>query len=235
MIRRIPGGFLIAIEGIDGAGKSLQVREVTHVLRARGLDCVVTHEPTDGPWGRKIRESALRGRLSPYEELQAFMEDRKQHVQQIIKPALGEGKIVITDRYYFSTVAYQGARGFDPAELLKQNEAIAIEPNLLVVIDIDPKIALGRIGQRDGRTNDFETMTQQTKSREIFLSIRKPYLVLLDGTKPPDQLRDQILVAFSRFAVERIATLPGLDIRERLRAILAVHGAALPDETHPPG
>ncbi|MCX8107250.1 MAG: dTMP kinase, partial [Verrucomicrobiae bacterium] len=222
MTRKIPGGFLVAVEGIDGAGKSVQVREVSRVLQARGLDCVVTHEPTDGPWGQKIRQSALTGRLSPAEELHAFMEDRKQHVTEVIKPALAQGKIVITDRYYFSTVAYQGARGFNPEQLLKENEEIAVEPNLLIIIDVDPATALARIGSRDGRTNDFETLAQQTRSRNIFLSIRKPYLVLLDGSRPSLELRDEILVAFSRFAVMRLATLPGLTARQRLDAILAI-------------
>lgn len=216
---------MIAIEGIDGAGKSLQAREVGRILRERGLNCILTHEPTNGPWGRKLRESAVNGRLSPEEELQAFMEDRRQHVDEVIRPALSAGQIVITDRYYFSTVAYQGARGFDPNDLLKQNETIAIEPNLLIIIDLDPQTALARVGNRDGRTNDFETITQQSKSRDIFLAIRKPYLVRLDGNTPPRELRDQILVAFSRFAVERIAALPGLTPRQRLNAILAIHGA----------
>lgn len=216
---------MIAIEGIDGAGKSLQAREVGRILRGRGLNCILTHEPTNGPWGRKLRESAVNGRLSPEEELQAFMEDRRQHVDEVIRPALSAGQIVITDRYYFSTVAYQGARGFDPNDLLKQNETIAIEPNLLIIIDLDPQTALARVGNRDGRTNDFETITQQSKSRDIFLAIRKPYLVRLDGNTPPRELRDQILVAFSRFAVERIAALPGLTPRQRLNAILAIHGA----------
>lgn len=225
MNQTIPGGFLIAIEGIDGAGKSLQAREVGRILRGRGLNCILTHEPTNGPWGRKLRESAVNGRLSPEEELQAFMEDRRQHVDEVIRPALSAGQIVITDRYYFSTVAYQGARGFDPNDLLKQNETIAIEPNLLIIIDLDPQTALARVGNRDGRTNDFETITQQSKSRDIFLAIRKPYLVRLDGNAPPLELRDQILVAFSRFAVERIAALPGLTPRQRLNAILAIHGA----------
>lgn len=226
MSQTIPGGFLIAIEGIDGTGKSVQAHEVGRVLRERGLECILTHEPTNGPWGRKLRESAVKGRLSPEEELQAFMEDRKQHVNEVILPALSAGKIVITDRYYFSTVAYQGARGFDPNDLIKRNEAIAIEPNLLVVIDLDPETAIARVGNRDGRTNDFETITQQSRSREIFLAIRKPYLVQLDGNAPPQELRDQILVAFSRYAVERIAALPGLTTRDRLNAILAIHGAS---------
>ncbi|HRZ34937.1 MAG TPA: dTMP kinase, partial [Candidatus Paceibacterota bacterium] len=114
MKRIIPGGFLLAIEGIDGAGKSVQAKAVAAVLLARGLDVVLTREPTRGPWGQLLRESAAKGRLSPADELKAFIEDRKQHVAELIRPSLEAGRIVITDRYYFSTVAYQGARGFNP-------------------------------------------------------------------------------------------------------------------------
>ena len=227
MSRAFPGGFLMAIEGIDGVGKSLQAEAVCRVLCARGLDCLVTREPTNGPWGRKLRESAIAGRLSASEELQAFMEDRRQHVREVIRPALERGQIVITDRYYFSTVAYQGARGFDPVELLRQNEAIAIEPHLLVIIDLEPEAALARVGNRDGRLNDFETLAQQTKSREIFLSLRKPYLVRVDGRADPTELRDEILFAFSRFALDRMAGLAGLTPRERVNGALALHGAPM--------
>ena len=227
MSRTIPGGFLLAIEGIDGAGKSSQAEAVARALRNRGLPCIVTREPTQGPWGQKLRESAAQGRLSPAEELEAFMEDRKQHVREVIRPGLAAGQVVITDRYYFSTVAYQGARGYDPARLLKQNEAIAIEPHLLVLIDLEPEVGLARDGRRGDSTNHFETVAQLTRSRRIFLDLRKPYLVRIDGQARPDEIRDQILLAFSRAAVERIAAASGLTARERLNACLAVHGAGV--------
>jgi len=228
MKRVLPGGFLLAIEGIDGAGKSLQARAVARALEDRGLDVVLTREPTSGPWGRRLRESAAKGRLAPADELQAFIEDRKQHVAELIRPSLEAGRIVITDRYYFSTVAYQGARGYDPAHLLQLNEAIAIEPHLLVVVDIDPAVGLARIGHRDGAANEFETVAQLTRSREIFLSLQKPYLVLLDGTASPDDLRDRILLALSRAVLGRLEGQGGLTPRQRLGACLAFHGASGP-------
>lgn len=199
----IPGGFLLAIEGIDGTGKSTQAKAVAGELERRGLEVVLTREPTNGPWGRKLRESAATGRLSPAEELHAFLEDRTQHVRELIRPSLEAGRVVITDRYYFSTVAYQGARGFDPSDLMRRNEAIAIEPHLLVLIDLDPEVSLSRIGRRDGAGNEFETLAQLRRSREIFLAIRKPYLVRLDGRLSTGELEAEILAAFDRAAAAR--------------------------------
>lgn len=200
----IPGGFLLALEGIDGTGKSTQAQAVARELTRRGLEVVLTREPTNGPWGRKLRESAATGRLSPAEELRAFLEDRTQHVRELIRPSLEAGRVVITDRYYFSTVAYQGARGFDPDDLLRRNEAIAIEPHLLVLIDLDPEVSLSRIGRRDGAGNEFETLSQLKRSREIFLGIQKPYLVRLDGRHSPEKLEAEILAAFDRAAAPRL-------------------------------
>lgn len=228
MNRPIPGGLLIAVEGIDGAGKSCQVKAVGDALQARGLDCTLTREPTASPWGKLLRESAQTGRLSPAEELNAFIEDRKLHVNTLIRPALEAGRIVITDRYYFSTVAYQGARGYQPGELLRLNESFAVEPHLLVVIDLDPDASMTRIGHRDGRGNEFESVALLRKSREIFLNLRKPYQVVIDGALPPEQVRDEILVAFSRTAVERIVSSPQLAPHQKLAALLALHGAPTP-------
>ncbi|MCZ7636443.1 MAG: dTMP kinase [Verrucomicrobia bacterium] len=220
----LPQGFLLAIEGLDGAGKSVQARAVGAVLQARGLDVVLTHEPTSGPWGQRLRESARHGRLAPADELHAFVEDRRQHVRELIAPSLAAGKVVITDRYYFSTVAYQGARGFDPTELLRANEAFAPEPHLLVLLQLTPEQALARVGNRDGRANEFETLAQLTRTRAIFDALEKPYILRLDGTRPVEDLRDDILFALSRAVIERLARMSQLTSRERLAALTAFHG-----------
>lgn len=210
MKRPVPGGFLLAIEGIDGAGKSVQAKAVGAALTARGFDVVLTREPTDGPWGRRLRESARTGRLSPQDELEMFLKDREEHVRTLIRPGLAAGRVVITDRYYFSTVAYQGARGFDPDELLRRNELIAVEPHLLVLIDLDAHTGLARIGHRDGQANEFETLAQLSRTREIFLALRKPYLVRVDGAMSAAALTGAILgVAESAIADRMAAAVPG--------------------------
>src|SRR5689334_21201910 len=95
-------GFLIAIEGIDGAGKSTQAHHVQCALQDRKQRVIRTKEPTTGYFGQMLRDSALTGRLSIEEEVETFIKDRKQHVEEKINPALQEGMIVIVDRYYFS-------------------------------------------------------------------------------------------------------------------------------------
>ena len=106
----LPNGLLIALEGIDGTGKTTQLKMLAEVLLSLGYDVVATREPTDGRYGQRIRQ-VLRDRssMTPQEELELFLLDRKEHVTTIINPGLAAGKIVLTDRYYLSTVAYQGA------------------------------------------------------------------------------------------------------------------------------
>lgn len=218
-------GYLIAIEGIDGAGKTTQAHFVQERLQARGLTVIRTKEPTTGHWGQILRDSALTGRLSTQEEVRAFIMDRTEHVTRVINPSLQAGHIVIVDRYYFSTVAYQGARGLNPAELMAANEVFAPEPDLLVILDIDPAIGLQRIRTRGDRANHFEQTNTLTRAREIFLSVRKPYLYLLDATLPPHHLRDQIVARFSQIATEAIAasTAP---LAQKLDSTLALFGAS---------
>jgi dTMP kinase len=217
-------GFLIAIEGIDGAGKTTQAHLVEAALQQRKLDVLRRKEPTTAHWGQIVRDSALTGRLSLEEETEAFINDRKEHVKTVIAPALAEGQIVILDRYYFSNMAYQGARGLSPEEIMRRNEDFAPEPDLLVILDIDPKIGLQRIRTRGDRANHFERTDSLEKAREIFLSIKKPYRHILDATKPPDELRELIVRQFTCICANRIASSPAV-LREKLEATLRLLGA----------
>jgi dTMP kinase len=175
-------GLFIVIEGIDGTGKSTQSKRLAEWFRSRGREVVLSREPTDGPWGKKLRESATTGRLSAEEELECFLNDRREHVEMSIKPALAEGKVMILDRYYFSTMAYQGARGFDPAEIRLRNEAFAPRPDLLLILDLSVESAHGRIGARGDTTNEFEQRDTLSCCREIFLSLRdEPFACVIDA------------------------------------------------------
>jgi dTMP kinase len=182
-------GLCIAIEGIDGSGKTTHSRLLADWLQERGYECIVEHEPTNGPWGRKLRESAATGRLSPEDELEYFLRDRRQHVEEVIAPALAAGKVVILDRYYFSTMAYQGARGFDPAEIRRRNEEFAPVPDLLLVLDLEVDAALERIGARGDTANEFEKRDSLQRCREVFLSLAgEPFVRVISTNGTPDEV-----------------------------------------------
>ncbi|MGO8698897.1 MAG: dTMP kinase [Limisphaerales bacterium] len=198
-------GFLIAIEGIDGAGKTTQAHFVQERLQQRKLCVVRTKEPTTGTWGQVLRDSALTGRLSLEEEVDAFLKDRREHVETVINPNLKDGHTVIVDRYYFSNMAYQGARGANPDEIMQRNELFAPEPDLLVILDLEPRLGLQRIKTRGDRANHFEKTGTLKKARDVFNSIKKPYLFRLDATQEPETIRDLIVRQFSALATERIA------------------------------
>lgn len=169
----IPGGLLVAVEGIDGTGKSTVAATLAQWCGERGLACVFSREPTNLSHGRKLRESMDSGRLSIEEELELFRLDRQEHVQRSIGPALAENQIVILDRYYWSNAAYQGARGADVAAIIAANEAIAPVPDLILFMDIDVKESIGRIHGRGDAPNDFEGRESLEKARAIFTALHE--------------------------------------------------------------
>jgi dTMP kinase len=186
-------GVLIALEGIDGAGKTTQAARLAAALQSSGRPVLRSKEPTDGRWGKLLRESASNGRLDAPTELDLFMKDRREHVEHILSPALSQGHLVIVDRYYFSTVAYQGARGMDPLELLRINEAFAPAPDLLIHLDVNPRVGLGRIALRGDIANAFENEATLGLVADVFRSLDLPYLIRIDGTFPPEDITAGIL------------------------------------------
>ncbi|MDX1680354.1 MAG: dTMP kinase [Akkermansiaceae bacterium] len=192
-------GTFIVIEGIDGTGKSTQAKRLGEWYEAQGREVVLSFEPTKGPWGTKLRESMTAGRLNAEEELELFIKDRRQHVEELIQPALDAGKVVILDRYYFSTMAYQGARGFDPQAIRERNEAFAPRPDLLLILDLDVDTAHRRIGRRGDSTNEFEQRDTLTKCREIFLSLKdEDFVRVIDSNAEMDVVTSRIREAVSR-------------------------------------
>ena len=188
-----PHGLFIVLEGIDGTGKSTQAKQLAEWFREQGREVIASREPTDGPWGTKIRATAATGRLSPEEELDYFLRDRREHVEQLIAPALAAGKVVILDRYYFSTMAYQGSRGVDPVEIRRQNEAFAPVPDLLFILDLDVETALTRIGGRGDTANEFEKHESLAKCREVFLTLAgEPFVHVIPSNEKPEAVQDRL-------------------------------------------
>lgn len=177
-------GRLVALEGLDGCGKTTQAARIAEALRARGHDVVQTREPSEGPIGRKIRELARAGEQVPAErELQLFTDDRRDHVAQVIEPALAAGRWVITDRYYLSTVAYQGARGLDWRAILASSEAAFPSPDAALLFELPAALGLARARAR-GSAPDlwFEHGEYLTQVAAIFAAIERPYLARVDAS-----------------------------------------------------
>jgi len=179
-------GLLIVLEGIDGSGKTTQARRLLRRLRRRGRKAVFFREPTRGQWGREIKRRAARAdSATPEEELALFVKDRRENVTKNLRPALAAGKIIVLDRYYFSTIAYQGAKGLDPGRIRRMNEAFALRPDLVIILDMDAAAGLERIAGRKTRDELFEREDYLVRVSRIFRSFRGPRFVHVDGRADP--------------------------------------------------
>jgi dTMP kinase len=200
-------GKLVSIEGIDGCGKTTHARLLAEWLRAHGYRVVVTDEPTDGTIGRIIKR-ALRGeiKLQVTTEALLFAADRIQHIAELIRPALKAGKIVITERYFYSSLAYQSARGLSMAWLESINRA-ALKPNLSILIDLPAEAALQRI-KRSRRLDKFERdIKLQRLVRSNYLRIaRLRGLKIVNGARNRDEVQADVrkIVSTTLLAMDRI-------------------------------
>ncbi len=193
--RAITKGILIVIEGIDGAGKSTQARMLYNDLLRRNIPAIFSREPTDSEYGQKIRALAQKGRESirPEEEYRLFIDDRKEHVNSLINPALKAGKVVILDRYFFSTIAYQGVLGLDPVKIRAENEAFCPLPDVAFLIDIPTKIGIDRIkNQRNETPNLFEKEQYLEKVARVFASLDDKFIVRINGKSGIEEVHHRI-------------------------------------------
>ncbi|MEP6787699.1 MAG: dTMP kinase [Acidobacteriota bacterium] len=172
-------GKFITFEGIDGSGKSTQLRMLAGDLRGRGIDVLTTCEPGGTPLGRHLREAFLETEetVAPMAELLAFAADRAQHVEFLIKPSIAAGRVVISDRYADATYAYQGAgRGFPKDKVLQVIELATggLKPDLTVFFDISVEEAIRRMVARDESQAKKNRMDEETA--EFYTRVRKAYL-----------------------------------------------------------
>jgi dTMP kinase len=190
---RLCRGLFLVFEGIDGAGKTTQVRLLDERLQRAGYDVVCLKEPTEGPWGQKLRQLAQEGRqgVSPATELEWFLQDRREDVEHNIQPALTRGQIVVLDRYYFSTIAYQGALQLRPEEIRASNEAFAPPPDLLFLLHLSAAQGLQRVRQR-GALSHFERLDYLERVAAIFAAMDFPYLRRIDAGAEPLAVREHI-------------------------------------------
>lgn len=205
-------GFFITFEGLDGSGKTTQLRLLENVLKARGHSVVSTCEPGGTLLGKRVRELILDEDLqvTPLAELLLFAADRAQHVQTFIRPALNKNQIVISDRYSDATIAYQGAgRGFD-SRLIKQLIKVAtdgLKPNLTVFFDLPVTESVKRTANRAALGDvknrlDKETEEFHSRVRDAYLQIaqteRKRFRVI-NACTSPNEVHAQVLEIVSEF------------------------------------
>jgi dTMP kinase len=205
-------GKFISFEGIDGSGKSTQLRMLAGHLRQKGVDIVATHEPGGTPLGRRLRAAFLETEevVAPISELLLFAADRAQHVELLIKPSLEQGRVVISDRYADATFAYQGAgRGFDEVVV---NEVIqlatsGLKPHLTLFFDITVDTAIRRMNEHKGEERIQNRMDRETT--EFYDRVRKAYFGIaereperfkvLDANGSIDELQKKVLDIVERF------------------------------------
>ncbi|MBA3448073.1 MAG: dTMP kinase [Pseudaminobacter sp.] len=201
-------GFFISFEGGEGAGKSTQISRLAAKLRAKRYDLVVTREPGGSPGAEAVRHVILSGAAEPFGpamEALLFAAARSDHVEQVIRPAIERGCIVLCDRFLDSSRVYQGGAGvFDPA-FMPALERLAINgmmPDMTLIFDIDPAEGLARANARRGAETadrfEKETLAIHRKRREAFLAIARSEpgrCVVIDASASPDDVENSVTEA----------------------------------------
>ena len=202
-------GKFITFEGIEGCGKTTQIKLLNEYLQGKGFKTILTREPGGTTIGDKIRQILLdpaNKKMHPLTELLLYGASRAQHVEELIRPALSEGKIVLCDRYSDSTTAYQGAARRVDKKILASLDAIAtngLTPDITIVTDIEPMAGLSRVAGR-GAPDRFEqeTLAFHERVRQGYLTLAKgnPKRVkIVDGSKEIEEVHGEIIKVIEKF------------------------------------
>ena len=194
-------GTFICIEGLDGSGKTTQAKLLTESLK-KDYDSYFTAEPSTGKTGTFIRDCCLYGRrrLPIAAEALLFSADRIEHIENEIRPALSSGKVVVCDRYIYSSLAYQGSAGLELDWIAKIN-SYALTPDFSVFIDVPPERVLERIHRKK---SVMETLEIQRKVRDVYLKyVQNNELVLVDGDKPKEEVAEMLYSKITGFLKAR--------------------------------
>ena len=215
MAELLRNNMFITLEGIEGSGKTTQIKNIVEFLENKGYDCVVTREPGGTKIGEKIRSILLdpeNRNMEPACELLLYFSDRVQHIKELINPALSEGKTIICDRFFDATLVYQGyARGLSIDLIIKLHEMIAygLKPDITILLDLLPEIGLSRAweqidnGSRSGGETRFEkeTLLFHEKIRAGYLELARlepKRFRVIDASKNKDQVKQQIINALRK-------------------------------------
>jgi dTMP kinase len=231
-VNKQKAGLFIAFEGGDGAGKSTQAARLAAALESRGHTVLRTREPGGTPVGEKLRSLVLdhgNGDIDAHTEALIFAASRAAHATQVIRPALGRGEIVLTDRYIDSSVAYQGAGrnlGLDAVRSLNEWATSGLQPHLTVLLDVDPRLGRRRrtAGQAAEDRLESEADEFHTRIRDAFLNLaagRPESYLVLPAQLPVDELAAQILAR-----VDALVAAPAEPAAQDAPPRRTLHGAA---------
>ena len=181
-------GVLVNLEGIDGCGKSTQSKLLLEKLEGEGEKVIILKEPTKRPHGQKLWDVLHGKRKATNEEiLELFVLDRIQHVEEKIQPALDDGTVILMDRYYYSSMAYQVAGGIDVEEI-REKHVFAPKPDIVLIFDLPVSIALERV-KGHSNADEFEKEEHLEKVREAYLNLENDPLVrIVDATGTPEEI-----------------------------------------------
>ena len=191
-------GAFICIEGLDASGKTTHARRLVEDLWQKGFDAVYTTEPSTSEIGKFVRTYALqrKKRVPSVVEALLFAVDRVDHVETRIKPALQKDKIVVCDRYLYSSLAYQGAAGLD-LNWIREINKNAITPDLAIYLDVPPEVVVKRI---KWKKSVMERLQIQQKGQEIYMKLEEEgLLVRVDGNRSKDEVSKDILAVVLDF------------------------------------
>ncbi len=191
-------GFFICIEGLDASGKTTHAHRLVRNLRRKGFDALYTTEPSLGEIGRFIRTYVLqrKRRVPSVVEALLFAVDRVDHVEKEIRPALDDGKIVVSDRYFYSSLAYQGEAGLD-VEWIKEINRLALPPNLAIYLDVPPEVVVKRMRRKK---SVMERLGTQKRVKDVYMKfVERGKLVSVDGNRRKYEVAKDILTVVLSF------------------------------------
>ena len=191
-------GVFICIEGLDGSGKTTHAHRLVRNLQENRFDAIYTTEPSRGELGTFIRGTILEGkkRVPRVVETVFFAVDRVEHINKDVKPSLKEGKIVVSDRCVYSSLAYQGAAGLD-LEWIEEINRFALPPDLAIYIDVPPEVVVKRIRRKKSVMERLETQRRVQKVYMRFVDNGK--LMLIDGDRKKGEVEQNLLTVMLDF------------------------------------
>ena len=195
--------MFICVEGLDASGKTTHAHRLVRSLLERGYEALYTTEPSSGQIGKFVRTYILQRekRIPTTVEALLFAVDRVDHVESTIKPAIKDRKIVVSDRYVYSSLAYQGATGLN-LNWIEEINKFAISPDLAIYIDVPPEIVIKRLRRKKSVMENLET---QRKVREVYMRLVKDgRLVLIDGNRAKYEVAEDVLSTVLDFLRKRL-------------------------------